>query len=355
MDEEKKEDTKIVDYINITEDGGVKKKILKEGKGMLPELGYGVSINYFGRNSDNKVFDQNQDKENPFRFIIGAKQVIKGLEIAVKTMKIGEKAEFIISPDYAYGNKKISDLIPENSTLTFEIEFLSIGFNEDEISKLTYEQKLEVGKALKAKGVEKYKIKEFEQANNLFSRATNFLKNMDNNKTEEAEGVNLYLATLSNICNCFNHLKNYKKIIYYATMGLKIKNLPKLYYFRAIAYAYSDEFSESKKDFEALKNLIGKDKAEEDEGVKFVHNLINSREKERITGRKKMSKALQNLYEDKVISQNPIDPPKEQNKENPVVFLDIKIGENEPKRVEIELFKDKVPKNMRKFQMFMHR
>ena len=41
-------------------------------------------------------------------------------------MKVGEKSEFILSPEYAYGDKKVSDLIPENSTLTFEIELLKV-------------------------------------------------------------------------------------------------------------------------------------------------------------------------------------------------------------------------------------
>ena len=121
MTEEKKEETK-TEYINVTEDGGVKKKILKEGTGEQPADGNEVHVNYIGRNKDNKVFDQTKDK--PFTFKMGSHQVIKGWEIGVKTMKVGEKAEFVLSPDYAYGSQKVSDLIPENSTLTFEIELL---------------------------------------------------------------------------------------------------------------------------------------------------------------------------------------------------------------------------------------
>lgn len=70
---------------------------------------------------------------------------------------------------------------------------------------------------------------------------------MDKSKQEEAEGVNLYVATLSNICNCCNRQKEYYPIINFASKGLKIKEVPKLYYFRAIAYANNDEFSEAKK------------------------------------------------------------------------------------------------------------
>ena len=106
MSEEKKEEQK-PEYTNITEDGGVKKKIIKEGKGESPKDGNEVHVNYIGRNKDNKVFDQTKDK--PFTFKLGDGKVIKGWDIGVKTMKVGEKAEFILSPEYAYGDKKVSD------------------------------------------------------------------------------------------------------------------------------------------------------------------------------------------------------------------------------------------------------
>ena len=345
MTEEKK-----ADYINITEDGGVKKKILKEGKGDLPTEGSEVHVNYIGRNSDNKVFDQTKDK--PFTFKIGGGQVIKGWDLGVKTMKVGEKSEFVLSPEYAYGDKKVSDLIPENSTLTFEIELLKIVVHKKEVSEMTYEEKLAEGKKLKAEGVEKFKAKDFSSARDLFTRTIGYLDALDKTKEAEAEGVNLYATTLSNICNCCNQLKEYRAIINYATTGLRIKELPKLYYFRAIANANVGEYKSAREDLESLKKALG-DK-ENDEGVKFVKDLIEKKEKEEkelSSKRKKFSRGLfsQNLYEDKPLPQNPVPPPKEQNKDNPVVFLDIKIGENEPKRVEIELFKDKVPKTCENF------
>ena len=40
----------------------------------------------------------------------------------------------------------------------------------------------------------------------------------------------------------------------------------------------------------------------------------------------------------------------EKNPSNPKAFLDIKIGDKEPQRVELELFKDKVPKTVENFR-----
>ena len=337
-------------YINITEDGGVKKKIIKEGKGDQPTDGYEVKVNYIGRNKDKKIFDQTKDK--PFTFEIGTHQVIKGWEIGVKTMKKGEKSEFILSPEYAYGDKKVSDLIPENSTLIFEIELLELLKPKKDISKMSYEEKLTEGKKLKEEGVTKFKEGDIPNARDLFTRATAYLENMDKTKPEESEGVSLYVTILSNLCNCCNRQKEYHPVINFATKGLKIKELPKLYYFRAIAYANNDEFDSAKKDIEDLRKLLPEKERDTDEGIKYVLDLVQKREKEFVSKRKKYSKRLfqANLYEDKEIKQKPVEPPKEQNKENPVVFLDIKIGDKEPKRVEIELFKDKVPKTSENFR-----
>ena len=144
--DKKEEDKK--DFVNVTDDGGVKKRIIKEGSGEQAAEGNEVKVNYIGKNGD-KIFDQTKDK--PFSFKIGAHSVIKGWEVGVKTMKVGEKAEFIFSPDYAYGKQKVSDLIPENSTLNFEIELLEAIGPKKEISDMEYEEKVEMGQKYKRK------------------------------------------------------------------------------------------------------------------------------------------------------------------------------------------------------------
>ena len=349
MTEEGKDKEK-QEYINITEDGGVKKKLIKEGKGEQAQEGNEVHVNYIGKNKDGKIFDQTKDK--PFVFKIGEGRVIKGWEIGVKTMKVGEKSEFILSPEYAYGDKKVSDLIPENSTLTFEIELLKVIVPKKEISKMTYEEKLAEGKKYKEEGVEKFKKGNFAEARDLFTRATAYLENMDKTKEQEAEGVNLYVLTLSNICNCCNKQNEHHAVISFATKGLNIKKFNKFYYFRALAYANVDEFKSAKEDLESLKGLLNEKERESDPGVKHVMDTITKREKEMRAKNKKFSRALftQGLYDDKVLPGQPVEPPKEPNKENPLVYLDIKIGEKEAKRVEIELFKDKVPKTAENFR-----
>ena len=109
----------------------------------------------------------------------------------------------------------MSDLIPENATLTFEIELLKVEIPKKPISKMTYEEKLAEGKKLKEEGVAKFKANDIPNARDLFTRAIAYLENMDKTKQEEAEGVNLYVTTLSNLCNCCNKQKEYHAVFCY--------------------------------------------------------------------------------------------------------------------------------------------
>lgn len=49
---------------------------------------------------DDITFDSSRDKNVPFTFDLGQGQVIKGWDEGVKTMRVGEVAELICSPEY---------------------------------------------------------------------------------------------------------------------------------------------------------------------------------------------------------------------------------------------------------------
>ena len=144
---------------------------------------------------------------------------------------------------------------------------------------MNYEEKLAKAKELKGKGVEKYKIGDISIARDFFTRAIAYLEDMDNNNVKETEGIELYVTILSNLCNCFNRLKEYGSVINLASKGLKIKELPKLYYFRALAYANNEEINLSKKDLNSLKKILGQE-SNKDEGIKYVEVLIEEKQKE---------------------------------------------------------------------------
>lgn len=101
-------------------------KTLKPGNGVKPQPGNKVTVHYTGTLLNGKKFDSSKDRGKPFEFILGKGQVIKGWDVGVAQMSIGEVAVLTCPPDYAYGKQSVGGgLIPANSTLLFEVELLS--------------------------------------------------------------------------------------------------------------------------------------------------------------------------------------------------------------------------------------
>jgi len=220
--------------------------------------------------------------------------------------------------------------------------------DEDYMKK--YEKNVEEGKKLKEEGDSFFKSQNFDNAISSYEKAVEALKKINVNDEKQKDGAELFVKVYSNLSNCYNHTKKYDKVLESTKEALKFSTYPKLYYFQTIAYVNTNEVSLAENSYNELKKVL----TEGDPGLGYLENLIKDRKEYLEKKEKKLSKKLfkGGLYEDKEVKvkETSIAPPKEVNPENPKVFLDIKIGENEAKRVEIELFKDKVPKTAENFR-----
>ena len=100
---------------------------LTTGAGQAPKAGDVVRVHYTGWLLNGTKFDSSVDRGEPFQFVLGRGQVIKGWDEGVAQMKVGDKIRLTIPPELGYGARGAGGVIPPNATLIFEVELLGIG------------------------------------------------------------------------------------------------------------------------------------------------------------------------------------------------------------------------------------
>ncbi|MCW8919423.1 MAG: FKBP-type peptidyl-prolyl cis-trans isomerase [Gammaproteobacteria bacterium] len=109
-----------------TTPSGLKYDDTIEGHGAEATAGQTVSVHYTGWLEDGSKFDSSKDRNDPFRFRLGAGQVIRGWDEGVQGMKVGGTRKLTIPSDLGYGARGAGGVIPPHATLIFEVELLEI-------------------------------------------------------------------------------------------------------------------------------------------------------------------------------------------------------------------------------------
>ena len=109
----------------ITTGSGLQYRVNKPGRGnKSPGLNDRVMVHYRGRLINGTEFDSSYKRGKPGIFQVN--KVIKGWTEALQLMKRGDHWQLFIPAELAYGAKGSGTTIPPNSTLIFDIEFISI-------------------------------------------------------------------------------------------------------------------------------------------------------------------------------------------------------------------------------------
>lgn len=106
---------------------GLQYEDLTVGTGPSPQKGKRVTVHYTGTLVDGTKFDSSRDRNEPFDFVIGVKQVIAGWDEGVMSMQVGGRRKLVIPASLGYGARGYPGLIPPNAELHFDVELLAVG------------------------------------------------------------------------------------------------------------------------------------------------------------------------------------------------------------------------------------
>ena len=334
-----------IDSTNLTEDGGVIKKIITKGNGKKPNDRDEVIVHYQGFLEDGTLFDTSYGRDDGFKFIIGVGHVIKGWDIGIMQMEVGERSHLIVSPNYGYG--KIGNLpkIPPNAILKFEIELLSAQERRPTKWMMNDEEKTKIAIKLKEDGNNWFRDKSYKEAEGFYREAISHLDSIQNSNAEVKTLKKTILVNVAIVCN---KSQLWAECVRAWTQSLSIDSEnPKALYNRGIAYRHLKHYEESLND---LKNAVKRNPND-----KAIRNELELCREEKKVYDKNQQNVFQKffkegVYEEKSKSSSIKTELPPYNSSNPKWFFDIKIGEQEPQRIIFELFKDQVPLTVENFR-----
>ena len=108
----------------VTTASGLQYEFITAGDGEMPDIDDVVLVHYRGTFIDGTEFDTTYDSGMPME--IPLDRVIPGWSEGLLLMREGGKARFYIPPNLAYGSRGAGNAIGPNTTLIFEVEFITI-------------------------------------------------------------------------------------------------------------------------------------------------------------------------------------------------------------------------------------
>jgi len=341
--------------VSVSSDGGVKKIILEEapeGAEGLPPNGNEVTAHYTGTLLDGSKFDSSVDRGTPFKFTIGTGQVIRAWDEGFASMKVGEKAILIATPEYAYGASGSPPKIPPNATLQFEVELISFREKPKEKWQMSPEERTKYAQDIKSKGGAAFGKQDYETAADLYQEAAEYVFDDEEDEPVPDDDLPLYIACWSNAALCRLKLKDWVAAV--KACDVAMKKLPsddynesnsrvKLLYRRGLARMNLGMLKESQKDLMAAYKL---DNANKDV-KRAMKQLKETLAKEKAKQKKAFGGFLGkvSMYDDKtdVIAPNA-------KGDNPHVFFNMKQGDDDLGRIVMQLYKDITPKTAENFR-----
>jgi hypothetical protein len=110
---------------------GLSARIIENGYGRTAVNGDYADTNVWLWHFDESADDRRgqfvwESGANPFQFQIGSGQAIKGWDLGMPCMRVGETRELVVAPELAYGSAGRGAAVPPNTPLIFKIELVKL-------------------------------------------------------------------------------------------------------------------------------------------------------------------------------------------------------------------------------------
>ncbi|XP_011076280.1 peptidyl-prolyl cis-trans isomerase FKBP53 [Sesamum indicum] len=126
VEKQEKEEAKSLQVRTFPNGLVIEELVMGKPDGKRASPGKKVGVHYIGKLKKNgKIFDSNIGRA-PFKFRLGIGQVIKGWDVGVNGMRVGDKRRITIPPAMGYGAKGCGPAIPPNSWLVFDVELVDV-------------------------------------------------------------------------------------------------------------------------------------------------------------------------------------------------------------------------------------
>lgn len=347
---------------DILGDGRLLKKILVEGDGSFPKKGKRVEVHYETIVHDTGAkADSSWDREEPFDFMLGEGDVLEAWDYGVATMRPGERSEFTVAPDLAFGEDGDGDEIPPHATVRFIIELLSgrkakspatvppavqeeaakpqksPSGNDDDPAET---KRLNRAVQAKDRGNDLIKEAQFGKARAAYEESLMIISSWHGTQLTQLKTRNqLRLSCLSNITLCDLKLEDFDAAARHASEVLEYdpQNCKALYR-RGVAKLSSGDLQESRVDLMEAAKLDPKN-AE-------VRGRLDECKRRMAQSNQWHKEAFGGMF-GKAPAQHVID--RDLSKLHRV-WLDFQIGSSEVHRVCIALYNDNVPRTAENFR-----
>lgn len=110
----------------VRHESGLLYRDVTEGEGEAAAPGDTVVAHYTGWLPDGQEFDSSHNYGDPFTFVLGAGNVIRGWDVGLEGMQAGGTRRLVLPPALAYGSTGAGGVIPPGASLVFDVELVEV-------------------------------------------------------------------------------------------------------------------------------------------------------------------------------------------------------------------------------------